>query len=197
MPRIPRHLIVAPSQLYHVIVRGNNKFKIFQEAEDFYRYNALLFKAKKEAAVSLFHYTLMPNHVHLLIKAGKKGISDFMHSIQLQYAKYFSRKYEHVGHVWQGRFKSLLIDNDEYAIACGKYIELNPVRAGLVQQPEDWPHTSYNFYAHGRYDPLVDVDPFYISLGKDPLTRQKNYREHIRGQVTNSQKKKTLNFSLQ
>jgi len=95
-----------------------------------------------------------------------------------------------VGHVWQGRYKSSLIDKENYFIWCGLYVELNPVRARLVIRPEDWLWSSYNFYAFGKTDSLteglIDVEPYYLELGNNPKERQEKYRENIEGVIRES-----------
>ena len=106
-----------------------------------------------------------------------------MMRLTLAYSSYFNKKYRGVGHVWQGRYKSSLIDKEDYFIQCGVYIELNPVRAGLVARPEDWRWSSYRFYAFGEINPLteglIDVDPYYLGLGTTVQERQKKCRENI------------------
>jgi len=126
----------------------------------------------------LYHYSLMPNHVHLVLETIPETIlAKFMKQINLSYMYHYKRKYSYVGHLWQGRFKSLLINRDEYLIVCGKYVEINPVRANIVKDPKDYKWSSYNHYAYGEKNPLVDNDPLYESLGKNELERQASYRE--------------------
>lgn len=132
------------------------------------------------SGVSLSHYVLMPNHIHLLARAGHQGLSRFMMLVQSSYAKHYRKKYGNVGHVWQGRFKNTHVMDDPYLIACGSYIELNPVRAGLINHPEDWLHSSYRTYAYGEADSLIDLDPVYQGLSSTPKERQEIYRRLIR-----------------
>lgn len=179
MPRPSRQDIIRPGGVYHVIVRGNNKQVVFRDQDDYRRYQAFFLEAKSRHGALLFHFVLMPNHVHLLMAAGEDGLSMLMQSVQNSYAKYFCRKYEFVGHVWQGRFKSFPIETDAYLFACGNYIELNPVRAGLCARPGDWRHTSYHSYAIGKNHPLVDLDPFYETLANTQAGRQERYRALI------------------
>lgn len=125
---------------------------------------------------SLCHYTLMPNHVHMIIKPNRPSLAGFMKSLQGRYAVYYCKKYHTAGSIWQGHPKALLIDNDAYLVACGNYIEMNPVRAGLVSDPRDWPYSSYRHYAYGEMDDLIDDDPLYSILGKNSDERQRRYR---------------------
>lgn len=126
----------------------------------------------------------MPNHIHLVIEPTIDGsLPKIMMRLTLAYSSYFNKKYGGVGHVWQGRYKSSLIDREEYFIWCGLYVELNPVRAGLVVRSEDWRWSSYNFYAFGPGDPLIegliDVDSYYLKLGETSEERQKRYRQNV------------------
>ena len=173
----PRQDIVKADHVYHVIVRGNNKAAVFLDEHDYGRYSELLLDAKRRFGASLFHFVLMPNHVHLIIRPGHQGLSALMHAVQLPFAKHFCRKYHHVGHVWQGRFKSLAIESDAYLLACGNYVEMNPVRASIATKPEDWPHSSYRAYAFGQPLALVDQDPLYEGIAALPEDRQRRYRE--------------------
>ena len=151
---------------------------VFFSREDYVSYLKLLREAAWRFKVEVFHYCLMPNHIHLLVRPSK-DLAGFMHAIQMPYAKRFCRRRKFVGHVWQGRYKSLLIPTDGYLFACGNYIEMNPVRAGLVARPEDWSYSSYRFYAFGERDPIVTCDPFYPTLGAAPEERQCVYRETV------------------
>jgi len=122
----------------------------------------------------------MPNHVHLIIETTPTtNLAKLMKQINLAYMHYYRKRYTYFGHFWQGRYKSLIIDKDEYLIACGRYIELNPVRAKIVKEPEDYRYSSYNLYAHGREDGLADLDPLYVDLGKTTKRRQENYRKFV------------------
>jgi putative transposase len=177
MPRPPR--IIDPNGRYHLIARGNNRATVFRDRGDFSRYLSLLAEVKARFRFLLHHYVLMPNHVHFSLAVNEADVSAAMHILQLKYAKYYALRWSHSGHVWQGRFKSLHIDSDAYQFACGNYIEMNPVRAGLVGNPGHWTHSSYGFYARGRKDVLVDIDPLYGELGKTEALRQRAYAKLI------------------
>lgn len=176
--------ITVPNLPFHVLDRGNNRQVVFREEQDFGYFLKLLKKYKKELKFKLYHFCLMPNHIHLVIEPTVEGsLPKIMMRLTLAYASFFNKKYRGVGHVWQGRYKSSLIDKEDYFIQCGVYIELNPVRAGLVARPEDWRWSSYRFYAFGEINPLIegliDVDPYYLELGTTPQERQKKYRENL------------------
>lgn len=182
MPRPLR--ITIPNLFFHVLNRGNNRQAIFQDEEDFICFLQLLRRYKKELRFRLYRFCLMPNHIHFVLEPTVEGsLSKLLLKLTLAYTRYFNRKYQGVGHVWQGRFKSSLIDKENYFIWCGLYVELNPVRAGLVVNPEDWRWSSYRFYAFGENDPLIqgliDFDPYYLKLGEDQAKRQKRYQENV------------------
>jgi len=149
MPRLPRFLL--SQSYYHIIARGNNRNIIFKEKEDFVFYLGLIAKYKKEHLFNLYHYCLMPNHIHFLIQTNKAtDLPIFMKRLNLSYYHYFRKKYGWTGYFWQNRFKSKPVGKDEYFIQCGKYIELNPTRANIVKDPQEYPYSSYNHYAQGK-----------------------------------------------
>jgi putative transposase len=169
---------------FHVIDRGNNKQTVFHKEEDFVYFLELLKRYKKELKFKLYHFCLMSNHIHLVMEPTVEGsLPKIMMRLTLAYSSYFNKKYKGVGHVWQGRYKSSLIDEDNYFIWCSLYVELNPVRAKLVKKPEDWQWSSYAFYVSGEANSLVraiiDVDPYYLELGKELQERQEKYREKM------------------
>lgn len=178
MARLSRTISVVPGEIYHIIARGNGGMTVFHLSENYEDYLDLLREASQKYGVEIFHYVLMPNHIHLLVKPAEE-LSQFMHIIQMTYAKRFCRDQKFLGHVWQGRYKNLLISSDAYLFACGNYIEMNPVRAGLTSSPSGWEYSSYGVYANGEMNPLVTIDPFYENLGRDQNERQYKYRESI------------------
>lgn len=178
MSRGPR--LLSPDGVYHIITRGNNQNTVFKEDEDFIFYLKLLAKFKKEQPFDLFHYCLMSNHTHLLLQTNKNtNLSLLMKRLNLSYFHYFRRKYGWVGHFWQDRFRTQLVSKDEYLIQCGKYIELNPVRAEIVRSPEDYSWSSYRYYGQGINGRLITPNIFYEELGKNAREKQKNYRNLI------------------
>lgn len=174
MPREPRLLL--SKSYYHIMTRGNNKNVIFPEKEDYFHYLKRYQKFKLELPFDLYHYCLMPTHVHQLIRTQHAtNFSQFMKKINLAYFHYFRQKYGWVGHFWQGRFKSQPVGKDAYFIQCGKYIELNPVRKGLVQTPSDYMFSSYNYYVFGKKNHLVTKDMFFLDMGKNESERTQKY----------------------
>jgi len=137
---MPRTARVAPSEhVYHVLTRGNNRQGVFEDEEDFRKYLDMLLRYKEKYQFKMYHYVLMTNHVHLVIEPSESGgsLSEIMKGINLAYAQHFKRRYNHTGHFWQDRYKSIIISKDEYLLACGSYVELNPVRvlAALQSKP--------------------------------------------------------------
>ncbi len=177
MARAPR--LIYPDETYHIICRGNNKSSIFHCPEDYAWYLTALEEAKRRYGFSLYHYVLMPNHVHLLLRPNDGGLSESMHVMQMRYAKHYCKKYRFIGHVWHSRFKSLLIENDAYLLACGNYIEMNPVRAGLVTIPDDWGWSSYRYYAHGEDNSIVEADPLFVSFKEIKNDIRAMYRQTL------------------
>ena len=183
MPRQAR--IIPPEGFLHVISRGNNHRKLFLAKKDFKIYYMLLKKLKEEELIRIYHYCLMSNHVHLLAGVEESSnISRFMKRLGLKYFYHYKKKHNYTGHLWQDRFKSKIIERDEYLIQCGKYIELNPVRAGIVKIAEDYPYSSYLYYGLGIKDKLIDEDPLYADFGSDNINRQLKYRKMIIDEVS-------------
>lgn len=191
MPRGPR--LILSKSFYHVITRGNNRNTVFKFNIDYLYYQDLIAKYKAELPFNLYHFCLMPNHVHMLIQTKKAtDFSLFMKKINLSYYHYYRKNYDWVGHFWQDRFKSQPVGKDEYFIQCGKYIELNPVRANLVTNPEDYHYSSYRYYAFGEKNDIITTDFFYQTLGKTTSNRQIKYKSLIISDtILNSYPKKT------
>ncbi len=184
MPRIFR--ILPEEGVLHILTRGNNRQEVFQDNADYKHYLHFLKFYKEEHNFFLYHYCLMPNHVHLIIETTQRTIlAKLMKQINLAYLYHYKKRYSYFGHLWQGRYKSLIIDKDEYLITCGRYIELNPVRAKLVEDPKDYKWSSYNAYAYGKMDGITDMDLLYDSLGKTHEERQESYRLPIQEETVN------------
>lgn len=178
MPRAPR--LIVDGAIYHVLSRGNNGQAVFREAADYQRYLQLVATHTRRHHIQVYHFALMPNYVHLVLKmVSGAALSPAMHDINLLYALFYKRRYAYRGHLWQGRFKSLVINQESYLLACGRYVELNPVKAGLVQDPADYAWSSYRTYAHGHDNPLVTLSPLYEAVGMTAFERQERYREFV------------------
>lgn len=168
MPRAPR--IWFPEALYHLTIRGDNREPIFFADADYRRYLKLLSEAKQRYGCQLFAYALMTNHVHLMVQTGSTHpISKFMQLVNTAYTVYMNWKYQRVGHIFQGRYHSILVEKESYALELTRYIHLNPVRAGMVRAPQDYPWSSYRAYTGMESNPLVDAELMLdmIDLSKD------------------------------
>jgi len=178
MPRQAREIPV--NGYLHIISRGNNKRKIFRYKQDKKRYYLYLKNLKQKEKINICHYCLMSNHVHLLVEVWQESnLSMFMKRINLKYVYYYRRKYTYCGHLWQDRFQSKIINNEPYLMQCGKYIELNPVRACIVSSPENYPFSSYHYYGFGQEDSLITTNPLYKDLSPQQEKRQHIYRNLV------------------
>ncbi len=183
---MPRTARIAPKEhVYHVLTRGNNRQDVFEDEDDFRKYLDILLRYKEKYHFKLYHYVMMTNHVHLVIEPseGGGGLSEIMKGINLAYAQHYKRKYSHIGHFWQDRYKSIIISKDDYLLACGSYVELNPVRAKMVEEPKDYIWSSYRVYGHGKKDLLVNEHSVYLHLSEDEGERRRKYRELVRGML--------------
>ena len=157
MPRGPRLLI--DNACYHIYTRGNHKQSVFNKDEDYEIYRLRLRKYKVRYGFLLYGYCLMPNHPHMIGEIeNSKDLSCFMHDLNRSYTAFFNKKYKKVGYLWQGRFQTKIITKDQYLIDCINYIELNPVRAGLVKSPMDYPYSSYRERVFGEDNGLLMLD---------------------------------------
>lgn len=150
--------------LYHVVARGNRKENIFRSRGDYERYLDLLLRYKERYHYRLYAFVLMPNHLHLLMQTADISLSKIMQGLQQSYTAYFNLKYAAVGHLFQGRFKAILCDQDAYLLTLVKYIHLNPVRAEIAASVDDYPWSSHHAYLRkGQNADLVNVD-FVLDL---------------------------------
>lgn len=175
MPRKPR--FVLPGEPQHVIIRGINREPIFYDDADYRYYLSKLKEAIRKHNCNLHAYVLMTNHVHLLLTPEtEQGISKTIQMLGRYYVQYFNYTYGRTGTLWEGRYKSTLIDTEQYLLTCYRYIELNPVRAQMVDHPSDYPWSSYRSNATGQANPLIKTHYKYDELGRTGDARQQNYR---------------------
>lgn len=179
MPRRAR--LRMPGQLFHVIQRGNNRSVCFYAEEDYQLYLYQLGRLAEKYFVNIHAYVLMTNHVHLLMTGKQKdSISSLMKYLGQCYVQYINKTYKRSGTLWEGRYKSCLIDADEYLLHCQRYIELNPVRAGMVDHPAEYRWTSYRANAQGEVNSLLSRHEIYSQLSSNAEERQSCYRELFR-----------------
>jgi putative transposase len=165
----------------HVINRGNNRSDIFREEQDYLFFLLALRDASVRHQLDVHSYALMTNHFHIIATPrAATGLSDAMHVVGTKYVGYFNRRYERSGRLFEGPFKSSVIDTETYWFTCMRYVELNPVRAGLVSDPADYRWSSYRSNALGVRDRLIAPHSLYISLGESAACRQQTWRELCR-----------------
>jgi len=175
MSRLPR--IVIPNQPLHIMHRGNNRQAIFESDEDMLRIKNDIKASLLKSKCKLHAYVIMTNHLHLLLTpSDKEQLAVFMQSMANRYVRYFNAKYQRSGTIWEGRYKSCLVDSENYLFVLYKYIELNPIKASMVKNIEDYEWSSYQHNALGILDELITEHRLYKRLGKEKNLRHKNYK---------------------
>ncbi|MAG98057.1 MAG: transposase [Alphaproteobacteria bacterium] len=178
MPRRPR--LVLPGQPLHIVQRGHNGTAIFRCPSDYRVYLRHLARANDHGDCAVHAYVLMSNHVHLVVTpACRTAASRLMKSLGQSYVRYVNDRYQRRGTLWQDRFYSCLIDSEAYLLACYRYVERNPVRAGMVADAADYPWSSYGWHGYGEVNPLINDHPLYEALGSQPVERQRVYRQFL------------------
>lgn len=175
MARLPRYFV--PGVPLHLIQRGNNRQVIFADDEDFAYFRDCLIDAARREGLAIHAYVLMTNHVHLLATPGAEtSAGRTLQSVGRRYVQYFNHRYARTGTLWEGRYKSTVIDAESYLVACSRYIELNPVRAGMVDHPRDYRWSSYRAHGDGERDDLLVDHPIYRRLAPNAESRRAAYR---------------------
>lgn len=174
MARLPRICPIGIPQ--HVIQRGNNRQACFADERDFAAYADWLKEAARKFGVAVHAWVFMTNHVHLLMTPTVAGsVSRMMQTLGRRYVRYFNHTYRRTGTLWEGRFRSCLVEADTYLLTCQRYIELNPVRAGMVARPSDYHWSSFHANALGIASRLWTPHRTYLGLGGDALERAQAY----------------------
>ena len=182
MPRRAR--LSLPGIPWHIIQRGNNRSVCFFAEEDYRFYLDHLGELAGRFGCAVHAYVLMTNHVHLLLtprNADSAGL--LMKHLGQRYVQYVNRGYRRSGTLWEGRFRSCLTQSEDYVLACYRYIELNPVRAGMVRHPREYRWSSYAANALGKADPLLSAHEEYRRLGRNEEARREAYRELFKAQL--------------
>lgn len=186
MARLPR--LTVPGYPHHVIQRGNNRQPIFTSQADYDFFLDLLDENARKFGVAIHAYVLMGNHFHLLATPqADTALPQMMQAIGRRYVRYFNDAQQRSGTLWEGRYKATLIQADRYLLACMAYIDLNPVRAGLVGQARDYPWSSHAHYIGLRMDKLVTPHPLYWQLGNTPFAREAAYAGLVQAGVSAAQ----------
>ena len=179
MPR--RSRLVVPKIPLHIIQRGNNRQACFFSDDDYLFYLHCLLEYSQKTHCMIHGYVLMTNHVHLLLTpSAKESVGQLMKRIGQRYVQYINRTYRRSGTLWEGRFRSCIAQEDKYLLSCQRYIELNPVRAGMVEHPADYRWSSYRINAQEEISMLIKPHFMYLALGVTGTKRQERYRELFR-----------------
>ena len=178
MARLPR--LTAAGHPHHLIHRGNNRQPVFLDDADRISYLDLMREYAARERVAIHAYVLMDNHVHLLATPDSStGLPAMMQALGRRYVPMFNRRHRRSGTLWEGRYRSTVVQTDRYLLACMVYIDLNPVRAGLVQRAADWRWSSHGHYIGTRVDPLLTPHELVWSLGNTPFAREAAYADLV------------------
>jgi putative transposase len=178
MARLPR--LTLPGYPHHAIQRGNNRQPIFATAADYRRLLEVLEENAKKYKVDIHAYVLMGNHFHLLVTPQTEdGLPQMMQALGRSYVRYFNAAQQRTGTLWEGRYKSTVIQAERYLLSCMAYMDLNPVRAGLVVQAQDYPWSSHAHYIGLRPDRLLVPHAMFWELGNTPFAREAVYAERV------------------
>ncbi len=182
MARLPRIGPIGIPQ--HIVQRGNNRQVCFASEQDFSVYANCLKQYSQEFSVAIHAWVFMTNHVHILATPGiDNGVSHMMQAVGRRYVRYFNRQYQRSGTLWEGRFKSSLVQTEVYLLCCQRYIELNPVRANMVADPCDYRWSSYQCNGLGKQSDLYSPHNEYLRLGKSKPSREESYRARFSAHV--------------
>lgn len=178
MARLPR--LTLAGYPHHVIQRGNNRQPIFLDAADREQMLGLLVEYARQYRVAIHAWVLMDNHLHLLATPETAdGLPKLMQAVGRRYVRHFNDRHGRTGTLWEGRYRSTVVESERYLLACMVYIDLNPVRAGMVQQARDYPWSSHAHYVGLRQDRLVTPHPLFWALGNTPFAREAAYAELV------------------
>ncbi len=182
MPRRPR--IHLPGLPIHLVQRGHNREACFFSDEDFLAYREWLGEALKKSGCALHAYVLMTNHVHLLLTPpSSQAVSQLVMSLGRRYVQYINKTYKRTGTLWDSRYKSSLVHADDYLLLCQRYIELNPVRAGMVDDPAQYRWSSYRANGLGQSEDLLTPHAVYLGIDRNNEKRQAAYRALFRSEL--------------
>lgn len=196
MARLPR--LCLPGIPQHIIQRGTNRQICFASEEDFAVYAHWLDECAKKYIVAIHAWVFMTNHVHLLMTPSTHdGVSKMMQTLGRYYVRYFNHTYRRTGTLWEGRFKSCVIDAEEYLLVCQRYIELNPVRAGMVSVPEAYRWSSYRANGLGQHAKVWTPHGIYQRLGGTAEERASAYRDLFKGHLDSEMLNKVRNAANQ
>ncbi len=196
MARLPR--LAVTGLPHHVILRGNNRQPVFVDRDDREFFLAQLAERAQREQVQVHAYVLMDNHLHLLLTPLQDGaLSRLMQSLGRLYVRRFNQRHGRTGTLWEGRYRSTVIDSERYLLACMAYIDLNPVRAGMVVAPELYAWSSHGHYTGQRHDKWLTPHPLLWSLGNTPFAREAAYADLVRQGLSRKQQQELSDSALQ
>lgn len=185
MARLPR--LVVPQQAHHLIQRGHNRQSVFRDDQDRRKYLETLREVASIHHVALHAYVLMSNHVHLLVTPEEPdGLSRMMQAQGRRFVAWFNKRHGNIGTLWEGRFRATVIESERYLLTCMRYIDSNPVRAGLVAQCREYLWSSHAHYIGARTDPLITEHPLFWALGNTPFERDAAYQDLFEADISPS-----------
>ncbi len=181
MPSYARKHQLTQSLIYHIYNRSNARTVIFHDKKDFEHFRDLLIHYKETFQFLLYHWVIMSNHYHLLLEMETpEKISKLMAGLGRSYTHHYHKKYKSHGYLWQGRFKMQPIQKENYLLACGRYIERNPLRAGLVSEADQYSFSSALYHCQGKDDGLTDENPSFPGFGDTLEERQQKYKQFLK-----------------
>ena len=196
MARLPR--LTVPGYPHHLIQRGNNRQAIFAVEADYEALLSMLDENARKFEVELHAYVLMTNHFHLLATPGTlTGLPSLMQAVGRRYVRHFNQAQGRTGTLWEGRYRSTLIQADRHLLACMVYMDLNPVRAGIAQSPTDYRWSSHRHYIGLCDDKLLTPHPLYWTLGNTPFAREAAYAQLVAAGIGRQQQEALTNSALQ
>lgn len=176
--------IAFEGAFYHITARGNERKRIFFSHRDYEKFLSYLTDAVHKYGVILHAFVLMANHYHLIVETPKANLSSFMHSLNSAYTTYFNIKRKRAGHLFQGKYKALLIDADNYLLELSRYVHLNPVRAGITEKPETYPYSSYRAYIFPREEALIFRDLLWGMVSQERKEGPRYCRKFVESALT-------------
>jgi putative transposase len=195
MARLPR--LTLAGYPHHIILRGNNRQAIFMDSADFERMLALLQNHAMEQGVQVHAYVLMSNHLHLLLTPSQNdSLPKMMQAVGRSYVLYFNKRHGRSGTLWEGRYRSALIQTERYFLACMAYIDLNPVRAGMVAQAAGYPWSSHGHYIGRQNEAWLTPHPLYWEMGNTPFAREAAYAVMVNAGVNQTQQQALTSSAL-
>ena len=195
MARLPR--LTLAGYPHHIILRGNNRQAIFMDMADFQRMLALLQTHAMEQGVQVHAYVLMSNHLHLLLTPLQNdSLPKMMQAVGRAYVLYFNKRHGRSGTLWEGRYRSALIQTERYFLACMAYIDLNPVRAGMVAQAADYPWSSHGHYIGRQNEAWLTPHPMYWEMGNTPFAREAAYAAMVQSGIDQKQQQALTSSTL-